>query len=215
MINMWILAQNASQWPRPYSYFFFDFPWYLIGMMLLSTVILIVVYMISGRRNVLFAIVSFTLSILLLLGLSALITTDHEHIKDQTRRLVGAVVENPPALEQIERLLAEDVILRLGDRPEAVTQGEPLQAMVERGIHVYGVKAYFIWNLRTKIEQENTARSYMHIFTEMDEDSQLQGVNSMTEWIFTWQRDAQGQWRIHAIQWLSLNGQPPQDAWLP
>lgn len=134
---------------------------------------------------------------------SALMTTDREAVKQQTREAVAAVARGDAAAA--EQVLHPAVTLALGSNRTNLTKDQ-IVARVGRdmtGRYAVRDRAAKISTLRATLDGPHVARVQARIGAVHE----ATGFPATSWWLFGWRRE-NGQWRISSMEMQQLEGMP-------
>ncbi|MEL7088175.1 MAG: hypothetical protein AAGL98_06985 [Planctomycetota bacterium] len=129
---------------------------------------------------------------------ATLVNTDRETLIERTRAMIAAT---SPVDEPALRALFADRALLLG--PEGDVWDELDAVFVARELDEHGVKDNQIRLVDARANRPGVG------FSTLDVSSKIMGIPQRSTWELAWQRDADGDWRITSMKWLTFNRQTP------
>ncbi|MFP4223848.1 MAG: DUF4440 domain-containing protein [Phycisphaeraceae bacterium] len=185
-------------------YLLFEQPWPLIAV---GLVLAFLVWIIAGRvarfgwRWASLALLALAVGVWVL---AWVVDTPREQVRESTRTLIQATAA-PAEVEQFFALLAPDMTLR-GPDGEVWYDAQEVRDTLAPVLRRYEVDAQSIHGLQIEVQGEDAARALLQLRTEVD----AYGLSARTRWILTWRRGEDGAWRLVDMQWLRVQGRPPE-----
>jgi hypothetical protein len=132
------------------------------------------------------------------IALASFVTTDREEVTELTRQLVHmtAPFRGAPLRAQFD-----DAAVFNGAEGDRWFQAAPGLIALELAIKKYGISEHSIRDIACETDSPGRASCWVRVHTNVGG----QGVN--TDWLFTWRKQKDGQWRVMVIQGLKINGQ--------
>lgn len=133
-----------------------------------------------------------------------LVTTPRQALRDQAGDLVHATA--PFDGTRFGNLIDPDAGVIGPDGSIWLQGGSAISLALQRAIERYGVIKHFV---RVRGVDVDGPRGRSHVVVRTFLAGEYSGRPVRTEWLMTWTRTTDGQWRMATIQWLDLNGQEP------
>ncbi len=132
------------------------------------------------------------------------ITTTREMLIAQTREMIAATA--PLDLSRLRRYVAPGAQLLGPDGSPWLSSDEIFNELAS-ATQRFSIVAQDARRLQAETSTPNIGRTSAHIRTTFGGQSSSSPV--VTDWIFTWEMQPDGLWRITQFQWMLLQGSPP------
>lgn len=196
-------APNIPKLPAPplLERILFDNPWALVIVLALAAVVLFIV--LNGRGKLRAGLLTAAALLLAAGGAyltSVLVTTPREQIKQATRELVDATAG--VRLNDLERLLDDDLVLRVFGVPRDAGKTETLAAVDKRLGSQYVIREHSIQEMDATIDGPRVGRTHVRVHVASD----MGALSSW--WRVDWERGEDDVWRARRIEALWIPGIP-------
>lgn len=183
------------------------------GPLAMAMILAAVVLAISGvnRRHKGLLMASGVL-IILAVGsfvLSAMVVTQREEVSNATLQLLLAT-RNPMSIAGIRDKLAPDARLT-GPRGEEWIEAGELAPAIEKALTRWPVKRHIVRESHIRVthaDGKDLAIAEIQLSSRAVDSDDLD-IGTATRWLIHWQRDVNGRWRVHEIQWIQWMGREP------
>ncbi len=177
----------------------------------LAVVTLIIVVFAQRRNSPRLLMVGGGVSIaaLAIVLLARFVTTQREELNERTRQLVAATSPLDPA--RLDRVLHPNAQL-LGPTGQPWMQGEQIRQRLVVLAAAYPIKSQQVRSTATEVRNPSQAITALDVRTTLSHEVE---TTEPTTWLLTWERQADGDWLVTSVQWVSWRGQSPAEALLP
>ena len=141
-------------------------------------------------------------------GTAEWITTDREIVEQRMRQLVYAT--SPMNTVQLRELIDPRATFT-GPSGAVWMLPQPIVETLETAAKRFNIAQQTIKYLASQLTRADTATGLLGVRTTFVGEA-YRPVN--TEWVLTWRKQTDGQWRISNVQWIRFQGQrPPRALW--
>lgn len=188
---------------------FLESPGPLAIAMVLAAVVLTVSGVNRRHKGLLLASALLISGAVGLFVLSTLVVTQREEVSAATRQLLSAT-QHPVNMAGIRDKLAPEVRV-LGPDGDVWLDVDKLYPEIESALTRWPVQRHTVRESFTRIthvDSRDLARTELQLSTRSTLTDKLD-MGQGTRWIFRWERNSQGRWKVYEIQWLQWMGHPP------
>lgn len=188
---------------------FLESPGPLAIAMVLAAVVLAVSGVNRRHKGLLLASTLLVCGAVGLFVLSTLVVTQREEVSAATVQLLSAT-QHPVNMAGIRDKLAPDVRL-VGPDGKVWIDVDSLLPEMESALKRWPVQRHNVRESFTRIthpDGRTLARTELQLSTRSTRTEKLD-IGQATRWVFRWERDSQGRWRVYEIQWLQWMGREP------
>lgn len=196
---------SPPQLPKPpeLQHWLFERPLVAAPVMLAFALIAVVGGRFQGRpRAGLVVGASFAALAALIAALSAIVVTDRERVLSASRDVMEAIRAGDVA--RAEPFFAESVAFIASGGSFSVEK-DWILSTVRLFPDQLQIEAAKIQQRRAAVDGVGLARSQV-----MVRGGPRGAAGNLSWWLFSWRRAPDGQWRIHSMDLLLLNGKPPE-----
>lgn len=182
----------------------FENPWPLVIVLI---AVAVVVRLVATRRKqprVNFAAAGALLLAVGVYLLTMFVATDRERLVDRTKELVEATA--PLDSAAMDGLIARGAIVS-GPDGAAWVEYDSIRSELEAVVGRYGGFDHAIRGLGAEVTSAVRGRSLLSLSTTAESI----GMPIRTQWLITWRKESDGQWRVIEISWLEFQGRPPRN----
>lgn len=190
--------------PPFFEHHLLESPWALAATLALIGVVLFV----HGarrlnRRVVIVAGVSMLLGIGVVV-LATFVTTTRELLIARTREMIAATA--PLDLPRLRGFVASGAQL-VGPDGSPWLDAEEIFRELESATHRFSIVAQDAGRLTAETPAPTLGRTSLHVRTTFG--GRPPSAPIATDWVFTWEKQTDGRWRVTRLQWMLLQGSPP------
>lgn len=182
----------------------FENPWPPIIALITIAVVLRLISTRSRQPRLTYAAIGVLLLAVGLYLLAMFIVTDRERLMDRTEQLVAATA--PLDSSAIDALIARGAIVT-GPDGEPWVEYDAIQPELHRAVDRHGVAEHAIRGLTAEVTTKVRGRTLLSLSTTTSD----LGLPIRTQWLITWRKEADNQWRVIELRWLEFQGRPPQN----
>jgi hypothetical protein len=190
--------------PPFFEHILFESPWPLVAALGLVGIVLLIHGTRRGNRRIVLAAAACIVLAACVPALSALVTTTREHLIERTRQLVAATA--PLDLARVRGFVAPGAELVGPDGSPWLTADDIFREL-SSATQRFAIAAQDTSRLAAEEQTPDRGRTSVHVRTTFGGQSRPSPI--VTDWIFTWARQADGSWRVTRLQWMKLEGSPP------
>lgn len=136
--------------------------------------------------------------------IGSLIETDRERIEDSSREFVVAAVAGDIAA--LDRLILANAALAISGRTAADDGRDRIEQLSQAQAQAGVIESWRVSRMQSTLDGPNVGTTQFRARV-----TARVGGPTLTWWKLHWRRDAQGVWRIWAIDCLAVNGREPGD----
>lgn len=188
---------------------FLESPGPLAVAMVLAAVVLAVSGVNRRHKGLLMASGVLVLATVALFTLSVTVVTQREEVSNATLQLLRSTTD-PMSIAGLKDKLSPQARL-IGPNGEVWIESDQLISEIEALLKRWPIKRHSVRESFIRVtskDGKDIAMAEMQISTRSIHTDDLD-IGRATRWIFHWERDVHGRWKVHDIQWTQWMGQPP------
>ncbi len=187
----------------------FESPLPLVFVLAAVTLTLMVIARRRNSHRLLLLAGGVSVAALVVVLLARYVTTQREVINQLTARLVAATAPLDEA--KLNAMLHPDAQL-LGPDGQLWLRGRQISERLTALAWVYPIQSQRVRSVATEMRNDTQAITALDLRTTLAH--QVESTEPTT-WLLTWEKQADGNWRVTSVQWVTWRGQSPVAGLLP